>query len=642
MTPLLISAAAIIITIFLYARKPLQLALRVCAVIVMYLLLTNFSLRIDTRKERANPVVIVDYSMSMRTHLPSLFNLLSNLNTRHEILFAHESLLVRQEPEEFGKYTNITSMIEQATKKDPASVILITDGNHNYGASPITVAQESDIPIYVYGIGEEITRDVSIERVEYPQYAYRGDTIEVEAIIETGGFRSGTSETFLESATGKRIATQPLPLSEVTARSNVFFKQVVTDVGKHQYKIFTPQQAGEVSYDNNEYAYSVSVLEDKLKALYYTDHVSFNTKFILRSIDKDKHISVTAIARIDPSAFQLIESGTRINELPDIAGFDVLIFDNVNLARLPWKGIPELTVSGKGIILSGTTEGINPSWREIMPIRVASGYLHGVFQPDIIEPFSIFSGSAIPPFKNINRIVDAMEDAVIIARVNNLPVVGYRVHGRGKIFQICLVDLGEWHFMRRGLKAEDLLQNLLSDVVRFVSPISDYGRLVLGTHRTEYEFGENALFFLQAYDRDFRSAGGGDFFLIAGDRNVPFYETSMGYYEASYLANTTGKLDLRAQGELHAEELKSNIVSIYVIGRSVENERRLNRPLLQRIAASSGGEFHTLDEFAKITVPERTESITSRMINLNSPITYLVVLCLLVLDWIIRRRKGVV
>ena len=48
MTALLISALAIIITVSLYLKQPVQLFLRVAAIVLVYVLATNISLSINT------------------------------------------------------------------------------------------------------------------------------------------------------------------------------------------------------------------------------------------------------------------------------------------------------------------------------------------------------------------------------------------------------------------------------------------------------------------------------------------------------------------------------------------------------------------------------------------------------------------
>jgi hypothetical protein len=636
-----ISAAAILITFFLYYRKPAQLALRIAAITLIYLLITNFTLRIKRESPPDNPVVVIDHSMSMKNRITQILKTVTSVDVLNEIYFAQESLLTKQQPAQMGGYTDLSGTIKRAGKLKPAPMILISDGNHNFGISPVSNTEEFDFSIYTYGVGEEMLRDVAINDVSYPNYSYAGDSVQIEAIIETGGFQAGTCDIALQSATGNDIAVQSLPLSSVTAENNLTFSHLVVEPGTLQLKISANPQANETSYDNNEYTFYLNVLEEKIAVLYYTDHISFTTKFLMQSLKENPNISISAIARFGSNDYRSIPSGNKLAVLPDLHDYDVLIFDSVNLERLPWHNIPESVASRKGIILMGTLDGINTSWREIMPISTAIGVLQGTYRVDVIEPFSVLTPENNPPVKNINRAVTAKEDAVIIARTGNLPIIGYRVQERGKVFQICIVDIGPWSFLRSGVKGEGFLQNLLGDVVRFLSPLGQHERLVLSTKDRDHILGATVNLELQSYDRNLQRVGGGDFFLVLEDDKIPFYETRMGQYEARFLARDTGRISVQAQGELSGEHLTSDILQINISSRSIENERRLNRALLQRIAAASNGEFHTLDELEDFVMPDISPRKAIQLISLDSPISYFLVLGLLILDWIIRRRRGV-
>jgi hypothetical protein len=402
----------------------------------------------------------------------------------------------------------------------------------------------------------------------------------------------------------------------------------------------TPE-ANEISYDNNKYDFSLRTLSEKIKVLYYTDHLSFNTKFILRSISEDGNLSVSSITRLGTTQYQNIESGKQMTALPGLGQFDVLILDNVKLERLPWQDIPDRLSQGLGVILVGTTEGMNATWQKVTPINTVSGIVEGNFQLDIIEPFSVLVDNKNPPVRSLGRIVDSKGDAIIIARANNVPVIGYRAHGRGKIFQISIGDLGTWHFVQHSLQERDLLYNLLGNVVRFLSPRGEHRRLVLSTRHADYAWGETINLTLQSYDRDFRRAGGGDFYLVSDTNKIPFYETRKGSYEASFVAERRGKMQVIAQGQLSGETLTSNGLDLEISSRSAESEYRTNRLLLDRLAEVTNGKFSPLDELPKIILPQTQTKRVSRTMNFNSPYVYCFVLTLLVVDWIIRRRQGI-
>ena len=641
MIALLISVSAIIITVLLYLKQPVQLLLRVASIVLIYVLATNFSLSINTTAPQNDPVVLIDHSQSMKNHLPGIIDKLSETRFTHESFFFQESLTVKAEPETLGKYTDITTAISKANELKPTMLILITDGNHNFGASPLSVVDEINVPIQVYGVGEERPRDVSIADVAYPVYAYQEDTIEIRAVVESGGFQTGSGEATLQLFSGKKIAGQRFPLSNTPARYTIDFLYTAKDPGKIHFNIDLAPQSDEISYDNNASSFSVNILQNKISVLYYTDHISFNTKYIMRSLQKDRNISISAIHSPAPGTYQNIEQNETITSPPNNSQYDVVFLDNVNLKKLHWLNLSEMANEGSGIILSGALEGISVAWRGILPIDITAGMLRGAYQLRIAEPFSVLTDNGYPPLQHINRIVGSKQDAVIIARVNELPLIAYRKHGRGRIFQVSIIDLGTWHFLQHGLKDHDFLYYFLGDIIRFLSPMGEHKRLVLNTQRREYAIGETVDLTLQSYNRDLRRVGGGDFFLVAGEEKIPFYETKEGFYEASFVVQKTGELDILARGQIEEEQLTSNEVLINVSSRYMETEHRLNRALLQRIAAATGGGFFPLEELDQLTLPTTQKRRVSKVINFNSPIIYLAILLFSVVDWIIRRRRGV-
>jgi hypothetical protein len=341
--------------------------------------------------------------------------------------------------------------------------------------------------------------------------------------------------------------------------------------------------------------------------------------------------------------YRRLHNVNEITTTPDITAFDVVILDNVNIGKIPWNNLPELVDKGKGILLTGSIEDINEQYRDIVPINTTGGRLEGKNQIQIVEPFSALTGSDFPPVGRVNRVVGSKQDATIIARSNNLPVIGFRQNGQGRIFQICIGDLGTWNFLLRGVKNKDLLNILIDDIVRFLSPQGSHTRLVLDMKQRDCQVGETAQLILQSYDRSFRSTGGGDFFLIADDQRIPFYETQEGVYEADILLQREGKQSILAMGELDGEILTSNTIDIDVKSRSDEAEHRLNRTLLESIAARTNGRILMLEELYEAAPEPSVREVRkeTKVISLNTPLVYFSVLIMLAIDWILRRRRGI-
>lgn len=637
---LLISILAVAVALLVYRRQPVQLVLRLTAIALMYLLISRYELTIPRNGRENDVVVLVDHSASMTRHLNRVRDVVSQIEFPHRVFYFSENRLADTEPEDLGSYTNLTKALEQAGRMQPSAIMLITDGNHNFGTSPLTAADRTDAPIHIYGVGEDTVRDAAIINIAAPAYAYQGDSVQIDVIVESSGFTAGEARVALELTAARPLAARNFPLSEVRARNTISFRIAAGAPGEIRYAINIEPLPGEISYDNNRSFAALNVLEEKIRVLYYADHMSFNTKFIRESLSRDGNLEVSSIVRHGAGRFRGLEKSEDLAALPDLNRYDVVILDNVDLARLPWPDLLEATARGKGLVLTGMIEGLNEEWRESMPIRIAGGMVEGRHTLRINEPFSVLTGGDHPPFKRINRIAGAGPDATIVASIGDLPAIGYCAHQNGRIFQISVLDIGTWNFLQRGLMNKDLLDRFLSDVVRFLSPLDAHRRLVLAARPADCAVGEIVNLHLQSHDRDLRPAGGGDFSLVAGTTRIPFYETRRGRYEASIVFDSSGKQTVFAQGELDGERLTSNTVDLNIMPGAPEAERRLNQTLLKTIAAAANGEFMMLDDLNRAAPPETCRRAASTAIDFNSPVTYFVVFLMLAADWILRRRRG--
>ncbi len=636
-----ISLLAIILAFIVYRKQPFQFILRVVAIALIYSLLSNYVLSINTGVSQQIPVVLIDHSKSMEKQLPRVIDVISRFEFPHQSFFFQESVLTDTRPENLGSYTNIAKAMRECSKSRPSVLMLITDGNHNSGESPLLAADDIQVPVYAYGVGAEGIRDIAIMDVTTPAYAYEGDSILIETTIESSGFPTGEGQVTLATASGKRVAAQKLFLSESPARRTVKFRYAAGVAGELRLNIEVSPAPGEISYENNTHSSTIKVLKGKIKVLYYTDHVSFNTRFLRKQLKDDDNLSLSSFANAGNGKYLDIDNVTEISELPDPRDYDVIILDNTNVNKLPWSEIPRYVNDGKGVILIGTLDRTDAAWQSIIPINTTGGVIVGSHSIQVKQPFSVLTEESYPPLSAICRTVGSKQDAVIIADASNLPLIGYRREGRGIVFQICIVDLAAWNFMQSGFKSKDLIGRFASDIVRFLSHFGAHDRLVLATQKRDYAVGETVDLTLQSYDRDLRRAGGGDFFLVANGVNIPFYETTYGYYATSIIFEEPGKQQVVAQGKMDEEKLTSNKVALNITSRIVETEYRLNRNLLEGIAARTNGKFFLLDELDTVTLPEDRNYKTSRVIRFNSPPTYFFVLIILVADWVLRRRRGV-
>ena len=615
-----------------------MIPLRAVALILLLLLINGLAMTVRLPRTKT-PIVLFDRSASMARYLDHTADILDTLDFPHTVLAFSESLY-HEPPSDTnpGHYTNITDALLRADRDHPSAILLVSDGNHNFGPSPLTVADELMTPVHCFGVGDEAQTDIAIADIVYPRYAYAGESITVDIIIESKGYAGGSGR--IAISVDRSVMDRDFPLSMAPAKHAASFSFLVEEPKVHTFTVEVAPRENETTYNNNRAVFSVHALLDKIRVLYFTDHLSFNTKFVLRSIDQDTHIDLHAITRKSDRGFvDIFTSQSR--QLPSLDALDVLILDNVNLKTIPWDTLDISVQNGLGVICTGEIGSRGTRLEQIMPISTVSPGAYGTFPVTVIQPFScLMPGDEVAPFTGMNRIIAAKETAVIIAESNSLPLIAYHRYGRGLVLQIAASDIGKWHFVQAGLAKKDMLSSLMTDAVRFVSARGKNTRLAMETLTDEYLLGETIDITLESYDRNFRRTGGGDFYLTYHKTTIPFYEMQSGMYRASFTADTVGTLLLKAAGTLRDEPLTSDELSITIRRRPIEYEEGLNRDLLAALAEITGGTFHSFADIVGFQPPVAVH--TSTRLHLDSPLTYVLIMILLFVEWILRKRRGII
>lgn len=624
--------------------KSLALApIRIVAIILLYILITGFILSFGVKRRKNPPVVLTDYSASMARYIDDIQQTINEIDFTHTQFYFGETLstIVPEGTQLSSRFTNIAQPLKQIGKTQPAFIVLVSDGNHNYGHFPFSEIKELNTPVYCFGVGSEKPRDIAIIDVKYPAYVFVNDSIKIEVVIESQGFAGGRAQVVLRY--NKKEQKKSFLLNTTKAKTKLEFSVNVHQ--PEQVKVFVDvaRQAEELSYKNNKLEFPLRVLPRKTKVIYFTEHLSFNTKFMLRTMIQDDYIDLIPLARIDGNTVLNLVTNAKLINLPSLDDIDVIILDNVHLGKVPWRNIEESLKKGMGLLCIGSIQGHTTLWNDMLPISTSEAIIKGNFPLRIKEPFScLIPGDDYPPLSAINRVLGVKDKAIIIAQANNVPIIAYHNYGTGTVFQINGIDIGTWQFLQLGLKQKDLLTHLLSDVIRFLSPIGKNKRLILNTLHRIYSVGETITLKLQSYDQNYRLAGGGDFFFEFDNTEIPFFETGKGIYQACFISKEAGDIFLQASGKLEDEELTSNTLEFTVSGAVIEIDQGLNKDFLQTLASETGGEYFSLNELAifELPLPENVHRL--KKVNFDSPISYFLIFVLLAIDWIIRRRRGII
>lgn len=600
-------------------------------------MITNFSLKIKTKITPGTTVLLIDCSPSMKNHLSEIMQVTNGLNFRHKKLFFSDTVYDKQEQITI-RFTNITNALKTARDLSPSAIILISDGNHNSGSSPLELLENFKVPVYCFGAGNTELKDQAIVNLFYPRYTFRNDTVSVQVNVEVGGIEK-IGKIILS---GEKIYLEKtFKLTKSLSRQSFEFYFVPQKSGNNKYKISLTPQPEEMDYNNNNYNFSIDVFDRKISLLYYTDHPSANTAFITDFLKNNVNLELTQAIRISEDKF--VTTGRTIDQRDiDLAKFDIIIFDNIDGARITQQ-LKEHINNEKGVLINGTISGTSEVLNEILPFRVSGTQLSKELPVKVLSPFSVFSLQGVyAPVSKINLVTGINPQTILIAQAGDYPLVGYRQINRGVVFQINISDIGLWHFTQLNLNNRDILTPLLEEFIRFLSPYGRNQRLILETKKLQYHIGEKILLTLQCYNKNFTPGSAGDFYLTFREKKIPFFEVKPGFYETTFSADTVGEFTIFAQGYLNDDTLTSNKLTFNIIEITSEPEEVLNEDLLEEIARRTGGNYYPLSRLKEFQPPPPIEYYETKSIQFDQPILYILICCLLILDWFIRKKGGLI
>ncbi len=130
-----ISLIAIGLTILLYYKSLALAPIRIVAIILLYILITGFILSFGVKRRKNPPVVLTDYSASMARYIDDIQQTINEIDFTHTQFYFGETLstIVPEGTQLSSRFTNIAQPLMQIGKTQPAFIVLVSDGNHNYG-----------------------------------------------------------------------------------------------------------------------------------------------------------------------------------------------------------------------------------------------------------------------------------------------------------------------------------------------------------------------------------------------------------------------------------------------------------------------------------------------------------------------------
>jgi hypothetical protein len=585
---------------------------------------------------------------------------------------------------------NAIDYVLQDTAGQPlAGMILLSDGGQNMGEDPTLAARRSaeiQAPIYSVGFGDPTPpRDVAVTSLLADEVVRKGDEVVVSASIRNRGFGGTTVPVTLRMG-DKVLARQNVTLAKDGQKQEINLSFTPDVAGAKTLTVSIPGQSTEITLSNNQKAWPIRIVDKKLRILYVEGYPRWEYRYLKNAILRDKTTLFSCIlVEADPSLGG--EGNQPIYGFPrdkkTLFTYDIIIIGDVPrdfFSAADLKNVRAFVEERGGSLITMAGELFTP-WQyrgtdleAVWPVEVPPTRKEILFR----DPFQLEltdAGARNPmmfllPDVDRNRnlwhalpgmywcgVVDrAKPGASVLAQHpsqtgsdGKIPLMAVQQVGEGTSFMTLVDSTWQWRY-RVGDK---YFYRFWGQIVRSLTPheLPGANRFVrLTADRSTYSLGERVVLRARLLTPNFLPVRlkevmaelqrtDGQRFPVKLDP-VP---GAAGVYSGEWLPSSAGayKALLLGPNGQRAESMTNVVIET----SSLElDEPQQNEALLKRVAALSGGQYLLWSQAAGLPdlIPDRHQEVSTRIEHelWDAPLPIIVFMLLLVTEWILRKRKG--
>ena len=564
-----------------------------------------------------------------------------------------------------GSSTDIGKVLNhiELNQDNLAGAVIISDGQNNNGINPKSLIKNIKVPVYTLGIGEtKPLIDLSIESVDAPTVAVKGENVNIKATINSYGNLDEKVNVVLYSGK-KMIGSKFLNISGQGSRNEARFIFTPLNLGENEYIVKVSSLSEEINIDNNQQKFLISVLKDHYKVALITGAPSFNTIVIKEYI--------TNYPRVELDHYVLSKNGYAPSlKLFWSTPYQLIIFDNYPIDVLKSKTqkiYSKKITSEKASLLwiigqnitSESAQSLTPFFHlDFVDENINSDKNSWYFTEDIINS-SIIQGSLtnqksnfadiFPPIttpykfnakhKKVNPIAYHESDEVI-------PVI---FMGDVKNIRSIVWTSNDFSTVKYNISSNNNFRDIWSNLFSWLLKTGGDRNLYFRLNKESYQQGEEILITGSSI-QDNLSINNQAFITIMHDSiEVNSFELRFNpesnRWEGNFWAPKPGNYNYKIVINDGSSEPMEQIGKFIVEKSQIElNQVSLNLPLLTNISNGTGAEYYSWESRSvlvdKIKSVKNKTKIDKSVVLSENKWVMIILIILLTIEWVFRKRIG--
>ena len=546
-----------------------------------------------------------------------------------------------------GQTTNLGNIAEfiALNKNELAGTVIISDGIATEGIEPLLLFKNLGLKLHTLGIGSRDSQiDIFINSINAPTVAIKNERINLSAEIQSiGELDDRVSVSLYDDS--KLIASKYLKLFGLGSRSVVNFQFQPKSLGRQKYRIQVSSIADEVNIINNRQSFDVLILREKYKVALFTGSPNKNTGIIKKTLKNNSRIEVDHYLKISSNKFSL-----PIKNFWESA-YDLILFENYPIEPLPPNFVrilaKKIISQQTGIMLVGGPNQKNKSLKGLDRIlgfqaQEEKDVNKEVNYWDFTDNF--IDSENFPPMNRIFSISSTENEVKDIAVFESgWSLLSRNIKKRIRSIVFTSPDLNKLYFYNDELNVfSKTFSESINWLLRSGVSTENYFRM----NRDYFQQGEVAYlsgtkvgaedslgFYVDIYR--------GDEFILSSDFDINIEKK---VWEANFRTSIPGNYSYKIYSKNNKDLIQRTPFS--VLDSQIEiSQVYLNDRLLREISFANNGQYFDWNErekiFDEISQKGKREIKANMFIFKDNIVLLFLLLAFLIIEWILRRNKGI-
>jgi uncharacterized membrane protein len=572
------------------------------------------------------------------------------------------------------------------------AIVLLSDGADNSGGidlETISALRNRRIPVHTVGFGSErVPSDVEVNDAVIAPRALADSRLSATVAFHQAGY-SGRKSMLTVRDGQKTLATREITFAADGKIQTEALLFSAGEAGAKALQFSIDPLPDEKNRANNSVTRLVNVQSGKRRILYVEGEPRWEYKFLRRAEDDDRIVQVVSMLRTTENKIyrQGISDPKELADgfpvrAEDLFGYQGIIIGSVEAgyftpaqqdlirAFVDRRGGGLLFLGGRSSLADGVWGGSSdadllpvllPNKKETFHRAPATAQLTQAGADSIICRLVDDPDRNVERWKKLPYLMDYQEagtpkpGAAVLAEMRagsrNLPLLVTENYGRGRT--VVLATGGTWRWKMSQPLGDATHDMFWQQLLRWL--VADTPGRVVASAPSQMLFDDGHIrLSADVRDKEYQPAGDAQVQAhIVGPNGISATVTmssvpnTPGLFQADWTAETPGSYVAEITAVQAGQDPGSDVLTFERMDGVAENfHTEQNRDLLERLASQTGGRYWRPDELSKLSaeIPFSEAGITVRETKelWNMPIIFIAILLLRFMEWLLRRKWGVV